>query len=76
MIYVFLVTFDLHFLLFAKFCSFVYLILKKENKILLQRPVNDDYSIIDGHIASVETSTETLKREFEEELHAKLQVII
>lgn len=28
---------------------------------------NDDYSIIGGHVAAMETSMETLKREFEEE---------
>lgn len=41
---------------------------------LLQRPKNDDYAIIGGHIAAMETSMETLKREFEEELHAKIEV--
>lgn len=45
-------------------------ILKHNGKILLQRPKNDDYAIIGGHVAAMETSMETLKREFEEELHA------
>ena len=27
---------------------------------------NDDYAIIGGHVAAMETSMETLKREFEE----------
>lgn len=49
-------------------------ILVHNDKILLQRPENDDYSIIGGHIASLETSEETLKREFEEELHAEIAV--
>lgn len=49
-------------------------ILVRNGKILLQRPKNDDYSIIGGHIASMETSEETLKREFAEELHAKIAV--
>lgn len=49
-------------------------ILIRNNKILLQRPINDDYAIIGGHIASMETSIETLKREFEEELHTKIVV--
>lgn len=49
-------------------------ILIRNGKILLQRPKNDDYAIIGGHIASMETSEETLKREFEEELHAKIAV--
>ena len=53
-------------------------ILMRNGKILLQRPKNDDYAIIGGHVAametSMETSMETLKREFEEELHAKIEV--
>lgn len=44
-------------------------ILILQNKILLQRPKNDDYAIIGGHIASMETTKDTLKGEFEEELH-------
>lgn len=39
-------------------------ILKHNGKILLQRPKNDDYAIIGGHVAAMETSMETLKREF------------
>ena len=46
----------------------------RNGKILLQRPKNDDYSIIGGHVAAMETSIETLKREFEEELHTKIEV--
>ena len=49
-------------------------ILKHNGKILLQRPKNDDYAIIGGHVAAMETSMETLKREFEEELHTKIEV--
>ena len=49
-------------------------ILIRNRKILLQRPKNDDYSIIGGHVAAMETSIETLKREFEEELHTKIEV--
>ena len=49
-------------------------ILKHNGKILLQHPKNDDYAIIGGHVAAMETSMETLKREFEEELHAKIEV--
>ena len=49
-------------------------ILIRNGKILLQRPKNDDYAIIGGHVASMETSEETLKREFEEELHAHIAV--
>lgn len=49
-------------------------ILIRDGKILLQRPKNDDYAIIGGHVAAMETSMETLKREFEEELHAKIEV--
>ena len=49
-------------------------ILIRNGKILLQRPKNDDYSIIGGHVVAMETSIETLKREFEEELHTKIEV--
>jgi 8-oxo-dGTP pyrophosphatase MutT (NUDIX family) len=49
-------------------------ILIHEGKILLQRPKNDNYAIIGGHVAAMETSMETLKREFEEEIHAKIEV--
>ena len=49
-------------------------ILTHKGKILLQRPKNDDYAIIGGHVAAMETSMETLKREFEEEIHAKIEV--
>lgn len=49
-------------------------ILILQNKILLQRSRNDDYAIIGGHIASMETTRDTLKREFEEELHAQIMV--
>lgn len=35
---------------------------------------NDDYAIIGGHVVAMETNMETLKREFEEELHAKIEV--
>ena len=49
-------------------------ILIHNGKILLQRPKNDDYAIIGGHVAVMETNMETLKREFEEELHAKIEV--
>ena len=49
-------------------------ILIRNGKILLQRPKDDDYSIIGGHVAAMETSIETLKREFEEELHTKIEV--
>lgn len=49
-------------------------ILIHNGKILLQRPKNDDYSIIGGHISAMETSTQTLMREFKEELHAEIAV--
>ena len=49
-------------------------LLIKNNKILLQKPKNDDLSIIGGHVSCFETTTETVKREFEEELHAKIEV--
>lgn len=49
-------------------------ILIHNDKILLQKPQNDDYSIIGGHVAAAETSAEALKREFMEELHADIEV--
>ena len=49
-------------------------ILIHNDKILLQKPKNDDYAIIGGHISCMETTTETLKREYEEELHAEIEV--
>lgn len=49
-------------------------ILVHNGKILLQRPADDDYAIIGGHVTAMETSAETLKREFKEELHAKIAV--
>ena len=48
-------------------------ILIYENKILLQKYKND-YTIIGGHVSGMETNEETLKREFEEELGARIEV--
>lgn len=49
-------------------------ILIHDGRILLQKPKNDDYAIIGGHISDMETTRETLKREFEEELHTGIVV--
>ena len=49
-------------------------ILIHDGRILLQKPLHDDYSIIGGHVAAMETTAETLKREFAEELHADVEV--
>lgn len=49
-------------------------LLIKNDKILLQKPKNDDFAIIGGHVSCLETTAETLKREFEEELHAKIEI--
>lgn len=49
-------------------------ILIHDDRILLQKPKNDDYAIIGGHISSMETTRETLKREFEEELHTSIVI--
>lgn len=49
-------------------------ILIRDNKILLQRPKNDDYAIIGGHVSGLETTMDTLKREYEEELNAKIEI--
>ena len=39
-------------------------VLIHNDKISLQHPKNDDYAIIGGHVAAMEISMETLKREF------------
>lgn len=49
-------------------------ILIHNNKILLQRPKNDDYAIIGGHVELFETAEDALKREFKEELHTDIEV--
>lgn len=49
-------------------------LLIRDGKILLQKPKNDDYAIIGGHVSSFETSAEALKREFGEELHARIEI--
>lgn len=49
-------------------------ILVRNGKILLQRPKNDDYSIIGGHVESLELSSAALKREFKEEINADIEV--
>lgn len=45
-----------------------------DGRILLQKPVGDDYALIGGHVAAFETSQETLVREFREEIHADIEV--
>lgn len=49
-------------------------ILINDGKILLQRPKNDDYSIIGGHVERLELSSDALIREFKEELKAEIKV--
>lgn len=49
-------------------------VLIKNDKILLQKPKNDDFAIIGGHVSSFETTVQTLKREYEEELHTQIEV--
>ena len=49
-------------------------ILIREGKILLQKPMNDDYAIIGGHVSRLETTAETLRREFLEEIHTPVRV--
>ena len=49
-------------------------ILIHDGKVLLQKPIDDDYAIIGGHVSRMETTEATLKREFLEELHADIQV--
>lgn len=49
-------------------------ILIHNGHILLQRPSNSDYSTVGGHVSPLETTEQTLVREFQEELHADIQV--
>ena len=49
-------------------------ILVENGKILLQRDKNGDHAVIGGHVAFLETTEETLKREFLEEIHAEIAV--
>lgn len=49
-------------------------LLIQNGKILLQKPKDDDYSLIGGHVARFEATEDTLKREFMEEIHADISV--
>ena len=50
-------------------------ILIHNGKVLLQRALGDEgYAIIGGHVAFGETTSETLVREFKEEIHADIKV--
>lgn len=50
-------------------------ILIRNETVLLQRPANDDgYAIPGGHVSFGETSSETLVREFKEEIDADIKV--
>lgn len=49
-------------------------ILIQDDKILLQKPKNDEYAIIGGHIKSMETTEDTLIREYREEIKADIEV--
>ena len=49
-------------------------ILIRNGKILLQKPLNDDYAIIGGHVSGMETSVQALQREFFEEIHANIHI--
>lgn len=50
-------------------------VLIREGNILLQRSKEDSsYAFIGGHVSALETSKETLVREFHEELHAEVRV--
>ena len=50
-------------------------VLRRGDTVLLQCPRGTrDYAIIGGHICAMETASETLVREFREELHAEVEV--
>lgn len=46
----------------------------QNGKILLQKPQNDEFSLIGGHVSRFETTEEALKREFAEELHTNIEI--
>lgn len=46
----------------------------RNGKILLQKPIDDEYALIGGHVLRFETTEEALKREFKEELHTEIDV--
>lgn len=49
-------------------------LLVQNGSVLLQKPKDDDYAIIGGHVSALETTDEALKREYMEELHAEIEV--
>lgn len=50
-------------------------ILIRNDTVLLQKPVNDDgYAMPGGHVSFGETSSETLMREFKEEIDADIKI--
>lgn len=49
-------------------------VLMHEGRILLQKPVNDDFAIPGGHVMAFEESRDTLVREFREEICADVEV--
>ena len=49
-------------------------ILIQNGKILLQKPKNDDYAIIGGHVNLFETTGNALRREFKEKLHTEIEI--
>ena len=49
-------------------------VLIRDGKILLQKPKNDDYALIGGHVGAFEATADTLKREFKEEICANISV--
>jgi len=49
-------------------------ILIHDGRILLQRPKDDDYAFIGGHVAAFETTEQALIREFREEIRADIEV--
>ncbi len=49
-------------------------ILVKNGKLLLQKPKDDDYAMIGGHVTAFETAEDALRREYGEEIHAEIKV--
>lgn len=49
-------------------------VLIQNGRILLQKPKDDGYAMIGGHVSQLETAEQALKREFAEELHQQIEI--
>lgn len=49
-------------------------VLVRDGKILLQKPKEDNYALIGGHIKCMETAADTLIREYQEEIKVDIEI--